>query len=166
VTLKTKPEVVETRLNEAEKLVRQVQAELVDLIRELRPQDEDDLCEKVENYLQTWSRQNGISADCFLGKDMKLPQTVENTLFRIIQEALANIAKHSRADKVEIELAQEKQNFQLTISDNGIGFDGQKRSDGIGLKTMRERAESLKNGSLEIETEDGKGVKIKISFEI
>ena len=161
--LKNNPEAVENRLAEAENLVRQVQAELVDLIRELRPQTEEDLCEKVENYLQTWSRQNGISADCFLGKDAKLPQTIENTLFRIIQESLANIAKHSRAEKVFIELKTTGQIFQLTISDNGIGFEPNKKTDGIGLKTMRERAESLKNGKLKIES--GNGVKITVEFE-
>lgn len=163
-TLKNNPEAVENRLTEAENLVRQVQAELVDLIRELRPQTDEYLCGKVENYLQNWSRQNVITADCFLETELKLPQPVENTLFRIIQEALANIAKHSRAEKAKIELKKEQSVYQLTISDNGIGFDGKKQTTGIGLKTMRERAESLKNGKLKIESKNG--VKITVEFEI
>lgn len=162
-TLKTKPEAVETRLNEAEKLVRQVQAELVDLIRELRPQDEEDFRGRLENYVSDWTRQNLIQSEILFVENLKLSQPVENTLFRIIQEALANVAKHSRADKVLIELKKQTNDYYLTISDNGIGFDTKNETRGIGLKTMRERAELLKTGKLTIESKNG--VQITIEFE-
>lgn len=162
-TLKNNPEAVENRLHEAENLVRQVQAELVDLIRELRPQDGENFRERLENYVKVWTRQNGIRAEILLEKDFDLSQTVEFTLFRIIQEALANVAKHSRANKVGLELKSENADFCVSISDNGIGFKPEDSSKGIGLKTMRERAETLKSGSLKIESE--KGVKITVEFE-
>ncbi len=164
--LKTNPDATENRLNEAENLLKQVQAELVDLIRELRPQEDGDLTGKLENYLQTWSRQNSISADFFADENTNISQTVENTLFKIAQEALANITKHSQADKVLIELKKVKQGFMFLISDNGIGFNLRNVQKGIGLETMRERAESLNGGTFSIESENKKGVKIKVGFQV
>jgi signal transduction histidine kinase len=164
--LKTNPEATENRLNEAENLLKQVQAELVDLIRELRPQENENLAGRLENYLQTWSRQNYISADFFADKDIKISQPVENTLFKIAQEALANITKHSRADKILIELKKVRAEIILLISDNGIGFETENLQNGIGLETMRERAESLNNGTFLIESNNKKGVKIKIGFQL
>lgn len=164
--IKTNPEATEHRLNEAENLLKQVQAELVDLIRELRPQEDEDLTEWLENYLQDWSRQNSISADFFTDDNLKISQTTENTLFRIAQEALANIAKHSKADKVLIELKKVKTEIRFLISDNGIGFDLKNLQKGIGLETMRERAESLNKGLFLIESENKRGVKIKVGFQV
>jgi two-component system, NarL family, sensor histidine kinase LiaS len=164
--LKTNPEATEIRLDEAENLLKQVQAELVDLIRELRPNDSENLSERLENYLQTWSRQNSISADFFADENVKISQTVENTLFKISQEALANITKHSRADKILIELKGNNASILFVISDNGIGFNSKNVQKGIGLETMRERAESLNNGAFSIDSENKKGVKIKVSFQV
>jgi signal transduction histidine kinase len=164
--LKTNPEATENRLNEAENLLKQVQAELVDLIRELRPQDDEDLAERLENYLQTWSRQNYISADFFADETVIISQTVENTLFKIAQEALANITKHSQADKVLIELKKDRTEIILRITDNGIGFETKNLQNGIGLETMRERAESLNKGSFSIKSINKKGVKIEVGFQI
>jgi signal transduction histidine kinase len=164
--LKTNPEATENRLNEAENLLKQVQAELVDLIRELRPQENEDLAERLETYLQTWSRQNSISADFFVDENVQISPAVVNTLFKIAQEALANITKHSRADKVLIELKKVKTEIILLISDNGIGFDLKKLQKGIGLETMCERAESLNKGSFLIESENKKGVKITVGFQV
>jgi signal transduction histidine kinase len=166
VLLKTNPQATAERLNEAENLLKQVQAELVDLIRELRPQEDEDLTEKLENYLHDWSRQNSISADFFVNENIKIPQTTENTLFKIAQEALANITKHSRADKVLIELKKVGTGIRFLISDNGIGFDSDNSQKGIGLETMRERAESLNKGSFLIESRDKQGVKIEVGFQL
>jgi two-component system NarL family sensor kinase len=68
-------------------------------------------------------------------------------LFRIVQEALANIARHSQARRVSIALGQDGSTVQLRVRDDGIGFDiariEQARSSGIGLRNMRERVEHL-----------------------
>jgi signal transduction histidine kinase len=164
--LKTNPEATENRLNEAENLLKQVQAELVDLIRELRPQESEDLTEKLENYLQTWSRQNSISVDYFVDENVRISPAVVSTVFKIAQEALANITKHSRADKVLIEFKKVKTGIMFLVSDNGIGFNPKNLQKGIGLETMCERAESLNNGSFSIESENKKGVKIKVIFQV
>ena len=91
---------------------------------------------------------------------------VETNLFRIVQESLTNIAKHSRASKVTITLREQGGRIKITITDNGIGFDpvvisqpGERR--GLGLIGMKERAESL-NGRLDIDSSPGKGTRISI----
>ncbi len=164
--LEAKPEAVGTRLDEAQNLVSQVQSELVNLIRELRPEPEEKLSAKLKSYVADWSRQNNIAAQVSFDKTAEFSPSVENTLFRIIQESLANIARHSRATRVSVESKKLNDEFYLTISDNGNGFDAAQTNEGFGLQTMRERAETLKNGTLKIESGRGKGTKIIISFEI
>ena len=69
---------------------------------------------------------------------------VEQTLFRVAQEALANISRHSGATAAEIHLAYEAQQVTLTIADNGHGFQvGTVNGKGLGLRSMRERVESF-----------------------
>lgn len=164
--LKTKPEAVGERLDEAQNLVGQVQAELVNLIRELRPEPDEKLSEKLKNYTADWSRQTGITAKILLEKTSKVSPAIESTLFRIVQESLANIARHSRAAQVLIESKAVNNRLNLTISDNGNGFDDAQINSGFGLQTMRERAETLKNGALKIETGRGKGTKIIVGFDV
>jgi two-component system, NarL family, sensor histidine kinase UhpB len=85
-------------------------------------------------------------------------------LFRIIQESLTNASKHAQATEIKIRLAMKCEAYPsgvyLCISDNGIGFDTQTRTDsGIGLISMRERAFAL-NGELKVESVPGKGTHI------
>lgn len=162
--LETKPEAVSKRLAEAENLVSQVQAELVNLIRELRPQINENFGDKLKNHIEDWSRQCGIAAKVSLDQTADFSPTVENTLFRIVQESLANVARHSLATKVSIKTKMTKNEVRLTIEDNGNGFDAANANAGFGLQTMRERSETLKNGALKIESE--KGTKITVVFEI
>jgi len=164
--LETKPEAVPERLDEAQNLISQVQAELVNLIRKLRPQADEDFDDKLKNYAEDWSRQTEIKIKVLLDVEAKFSQTVENTLFRIVQESLANVARHSRARQVLIKLEKIGTEICLTITDDGGGFDVNKSSNGFGLQTMRERAETLRNGALNIESESEKGTKIKLVFGI
>lgn len=164
--LASKPEAAAKRLDEAENLVGQVQAELVNLIRELRPETDEKLAEKLKNYVDDWSRQNNIAAKISYDETAEFSQSVENTLFRIVQESLANVARHSAASTVSIELEKRENEFRLSVADDGKGFDAGAASGGFGLQTMRERAETLKNGSLEIKSATGKATKIVTRFEV
>jgi signal transduction histidine kinase len=92
----------------------------------------------------------------------------ETTLFRIVQEALINCAKHARATEINVELTNCTEKAVLTIADNGAGFDpgalGQsERRPGLGLLTMRERAE-FAGGTLSLESQPGKGTRIKVEI--
>jgi two-component system nitrate/nitrite sensor histidine kinase NarX len=84
---------------------------------------------------------------------------------RIIQEALTNVRKHTRADKAYVSLAENEGEFILTVEDNGQGFKLEKSQENesghVGMQIMRERAESL-GGSMEISTQPGRGTKITV----
>jgi signal transduction histidine kinase len=81
-----------------------------------------------------------------------VPLEVEQALFRITQEALANVARHSGASQATVAIAWESSALTLAVSDDGRGFDAASaRGMGVGLHSMRERA-SLLHGSLAVET--------------
>ena len=82
---------------------------------------------------------------------------VEQALFRVAQEALANVARHSDATAVEVHLAWEGDGVTLTVQDNGCGFNvGAAEGKGLGLQSMQERMEAL-GGALEVESAPGQG---------
>ena len=157
------PDAAETHLKEAEELVDEVRQELTHLIEELRPAaaQRADLVSAVREYALDWSNQSQIKASVYAQGERRLPLEVEQTLFRIVQEALSNIAKHSHAQHAEIRLVYNSTVITLTISDDGRGFDPNDRGPGIGLQSMRERAELL-DGCVVIETELGKGTRVVV----
>jgi signal transduction histidine kinase len=83
------------------------------------------------------------------------------TLYRIVQEQINNVVKHSSAGNVLIELFAEENNIHLIITDDGQGFDLNTVKKGQGLKNMRSRAELL-NGTTEMITSPGNGCKLKV----
>ena len=91
------------------------------------------------------------------------------SLFRIVQEAFQNIAKHASATDVKMELRKKDNNIQLTIKDNGVGFDlkkiKEKKDKGIGQMLIKERVLSL-GGSLYVESVLDKGTEIKVSIPV
>ena len=94
---------------------------------------------------------------------------LKTTIYRLMQEALNNAAKHSKADLVNLTLRKTGDSIELIIRDNGQGFDVGKALSvestmrGFGLTSMRERAE-IPNGSFAIESAKGKGTTIKASW--
>jgi signal transduction histidine kinase len=92
-----------------------------------------------------------------------VPASLKTVIFRISQEAMNNIAKHSKAGLVELALQKTGQGLELTIQDNGCGFRPDEITKGLGLATMRERAE-LSGGTFAIQSEEGKGTLIRASW--
>ena len=72
-----------------------------------------------------------------------LKPDVQIILFRIVQEAIQNAIKHSQASQIDISLQIKNEKLQVTISDNGIGFDGEIQADGLGIKNMKQRTHLL-----------------------
>ena len=112
-------------------------------------------------YQKTYSHiavenQIGISED-------QVPDLLKTPIFRISQEAMNNIAKHSKASLVTLDLRERNGTIELTIQDNGQGFDLETAGRGMGLSTMRERAE-LSGGSFTIESAEGKGTTVRASW--
>ncbi len=94
-----------------------------------------------------------------------LSREVSITIYRLIQECLNNVAKHANAEDVFITLNSKKSTLELSIKDNGQGFDQKQRTLGLGLPGMRERVEAL-NGRYEINSESGKGVHIQVTLSL
>lgn len=156
------PEQARLHLVESEQLVRQAQQELTTLILELRPAalEGKGLAQALRDYATDWSRQTKVTVDVRISGNRPLPLSVEQALFRVAQEALANVARHSRAAAVDIYLAWQDGVVKLTINDNGRGFNvGQANGRGVGLRSMAERIEVL-GGQLEVKSQVGQGTQI------
>lgn len=156
------PQIAKTHLEEAERLVDSVRAELTDLIAELRPQvlDEKSLDEILSEYAADWSHQNSIELDPDLQTGIVASLEVKQTLLRILQESLANVARHSAGESISLTLRSHEQEVTLLIGDDGQGFSPDEVESGMGLQSMRERAESL-GGNLVITSAPGEGTSIK-----
>lgn len=86
-------------------------------------------------------------------------------VYRITQEQLNNILKHSKAEHVDIALRQNGTKVQLMIQDDGVGFDVSRKTNGLGLKNIRHRLE-LFNGNMYVESAPSHGCKLEAEFEI
>lgn len=136
-------------------------AEVRHISHDLRPTLLDDLGLSValDQLAKDFARHSGItiSAETELG-DKDLSKEAALTLFRIAQEALTNVERHSRASEAHLHLVDTGRELQLIVSDNGVGFDAQRveldRHRGIGLRNMRERVEYL-GGQLTISSRPG-----------
>jgi NarL family two-component system sensor histidine kinase LiaS len=152
----------EAHLAQAEELARQAQRELNVLIGELRPAalEGKGLSSALRDYVEDWSRRAEILAEVHVRGEREIPLEVEQALFRVAQEALANVAKHSGAGNVEVDLVYAPGSLTLRVDDDGRGFDPARNPDGgFGLQSMHERLEKL-GGRVEIESVQGKGTTI------
>jgi PAS domain S-box-containing protein len=98
-------------------------------------------------------------------KENEIPDSFKIVIFRILQEAMNNVAKYSEADLVRLTLSKVEGKLKLTIEDNGKGFIFENIRPGMGLTSMRERAE-LSGGTFGVESTIGKGTTIKVSWTI
>jgi len=165
--LKRDPQAAEPHVEEAERLTYELRQELTHLIQELRPValQGKGLAVAVREYATDWSRQSGIELEVRVQGERSLPLDIEQAAFRILQEALANIARHSRARSAEIDLIYTGLDVTCTIRDDGIGFDPDKMRDGFGLRSMRERASAL-GSTLEVESVTGKGTCLSFTVSV
>jgi signal transduction histidine kinase len=145
-------------VTEAERLAQQAGLELTTLIHELRPPtlEHQTLSAALQGHLAEWSRQNEIEIESNIEDNLSVPLPVEQALFRVAQESLANVARHSKATKVSVTLANENDEVKLTIEDNGMGFDPDNAVKGVGLDSMSERLEAV-GGHLEVSSQKTKG---------
>jgi len=152
------------RLEAAMQQARQAQKELAMLIQTLRPvqMQGKGLVQALGEFLQDWQTQSGIHAEYQASEGFSLSDEKEQSLFRIVQEALSNAARHSGATKVHVALNAQGGQVIMTILDDGRGFDPDKVTGGFGLKSMRERVQSH-GGTLEIRS-GGNGTQITVTL--
>ena len=146
---------------QAEKLAQQAGAELTTLIHQLRPPglERKSLAAALRDYVAEWSRQNDIEITLNVENDLPLRDEAEQALFRVVQEALANVARHSQATQVSVELIHVDSEILLCIADNGKGFDMERLQKGIGLRSMQERLAQI-GATFKVMSEKDRGTQI------
>lgn len=136
------------------------------IIYDLRPMALDDLglIPTIKKYIDTLQNYHQESKITFvsLGSNKRLMKDYEIGLFRLVQEALQNAIRHSKANLIEVKLEIHQTSVSLIVQDNGKGFNPEDvKVDSFGLIGMRERVELIE-GSMEIMTEIGKGTKVYV----
>jgi signal transduction histidine kinase len=160
---------VRGRLDESLKVVEETTQSIRDVMAELRPAVLDDfgLAAAIRWYADQFTKRTGVVTSVVEhGLDRRLSQTAEHALFRMAQNALANVAKHARADKAVVSLRTNPTSVCLIVADNGHGFDPATvgrpaRDHGWGLMIMRERAAAI-GAQVSIESAPGHGTKIVV----
>jgi signal transduction histidine kinase len=128
----------------------------------LRPSVLDDFGLNTAIEWQCREFQNLNSIQCTFKADFdddNLPMEMKTELFRMTQESLTNVMRHSNAGSVTVKLTEDEENIYLRIADDGRGFDTKVKKNTLGLIGLRERAVSI-NGELRIESELGKGTNV------
>jgi signal transduction histidine kinase len=129
--------------------------------------DDYGLLPALQWYGNDFTRRTGIEVKIEGEERMeRLASEREIALFRIAQEALNNVAKHARARCIDIKLENQNSHCILSVSDDGVGFDGgtgskSRRRPGLGMVTMRERTQAI-GGTFEVETTPGHGTRITV----
>ncbi|MBK7180463.1 MAG: HAMP domain-containing protein [Chloroflexi bacterium] len=155
---------VQEQLDAARALVAQTLDGVHNLAVELRPSVLDDLglVAALHRYVKDYQARYPVEVDLVVvGLEERLPPAVETAVYRIVQESLTNIARHSQAQTVSILIEYRHGRVRAIIEDDGVGFDwAQVKENGrLGLYGIRERAELL-NGTLTIESAPGQGTSI------
>jgi signal transduction histidine kinase len=163
-----------------EQAVRDAVAQLGDeidkvraLITELRPAalDQIGLQPAIEALALHVEKTQGLDVEAEItlahgsgGSPERLEPELENTVYRVVQEALTNVAKHARAEHVRVRVAEsERRSIEIEIADDGVGFDPGSAGGGFGLLGMRERVE-LAGGRIEITSSPGAGTTLVVSI--
>jgi signal transduction histidine kinase len=161
------------RLVELKKLAGDLGRELNRMAWQLRPMALDDLGLRraVTQYLEEWADRSQLRIELEIDlDDRRLPQAVETALFRVLQEAITNVVKHSGASQVSVILTAADDALRMIVEDDGRGFDLDSGTDGLalglrhlGLLGVRERL-ALIGGSLELESsaQGGTAVYVRI----
>jgi signal transduction histidine kinase len=151
------PQAAEKYLAEAEEQADHAQQELVELIRALRPASIADkgLVAVLQEYASEWSRRSGIELEMQVQGERTTPLEVEDAIYRVGQEALTNVARHSDAQHVTVRLEWTGEQVMLAVHDDGHGFDVARcEQRGLGLTSMRERIEAL-HGTMAVSSSEG-----------
>jgi signal transduction histidine kinase len=149
----------------ARELLSRTQHEIHRIIYDLRPSLLDDLglAAAVEWYAESYLARRGIAVGIEVEDGLELPSDVEITTFRIVQEIVTNVLRHSAAENVSIELYVAGDELVLGVEDDGVGFRPAERTDGVGFVGMRERA-ALVGGRVEIDSEPGAGTSVRLTI--
>jgi PAS domain S-box-containing protein len=167
------PEGARRRLNGVRELLDELEHRLRRLSHELRPTILDDLGlgPALEFLAKGFTARSGISAAVDGTTKGRLAPVVETAVYRIVQEALTNIARHARATRASIRLSREAKALRCSIRDNGVGLRGDPFAAGLsgrrglGLLGIRERLDAL-GGKLNVRSRPGIGTELRVNIPI
>jgi PAS domain S-box-containing protein len=139
----------------------------------LRPMAIDDLglIATIKGHTQQFQIHFGLRCDCFINlSEQDVPESMKIVIFRVLQEALANAGKHSKANRVRVVLGKHDDQIVLTVEDDGHGFDPDDPNPkdplgGYGLKSMKERVE-ICQGDFTIVSGRGHGTRLTARFPV
>jgi signal transduction histidine kinase len=166
-----RPDALEQAVGQAVDQLEDAIANLRALITDLRPAALDELGVQaaVEGLAERTAR-HGLEVDVSIGlayehgrADARLAPDLETALYRIVQEALTNASKHGSAKRAVVEISERDATVQLSVRDDGNGFDPEAKTDGFGLLGMRERVELL-GGKLRLDSAPGSGTTVHVSI--
>lgn len=158
-------------LGDAEAITHGALQTVRDISQLLHPALLDDLglTAAIEWQARTFETRHGIRAEVHQdGMARRLPRAVELAAYRIVQEALTNVAKHARATSCRIVLRRHEANLDISVEDDGRGFDPADVGDlhrGLGLVGMRERAAQL-SGRVAFESGNGAGTRVQVRLPV
>ena len=168
--IRTRVEAMQAPVPELQEMVQDlettsktVQRELTRLIENLRPGslEEKGLAAALNDYTLLFGAREHILAYLDVqGNDALLPPSVAESLYRVAQEALHNVARHARATRVDVQLRCLPEQVALVLRDNGIGFDTTQTHRGLGLGNMQDRMMAI-GGRLTLESQLGAGTKVR-----
>lgn len=159
--IKSSPNGITAHLSEAETLIYEVIQELNFLIQEIYPiaLQEKGLPTTLREYVFEWENRNDAVANLTIQNERPLPLDVEQAVYRFVQEALANVSRHSKSNRVDLSLVYNIDSLQVSIGDNGVGFDVNKKATGMGFRSMRERIGSIR-GTVQIQSAPEQGTRL------
>lgn len=160
------------RIEDTRALIDDTNASIRDICAELHPAalEMGGLLAAVQSYAQQMAARTGLKVvvQCPHG-EARLAAALELSLFRIVQEAMTNCAKHARATTVSVRLLFAAEPIRVAVSDDGVGFDAERvlrvaSRSGLGLLNMRETAEFV-GGRLSIESVPGRGTQVLVEID-
>lgn len=155
-----------------ERKIRQLAEEIHRLARGMRPSILDDygLDSALASYLDEISRKSGIAIDYqshFPSEAPRLPDRLEVTLYRIVQEAITNVLRHARATRASVVILRQQDDVMILVEDDGCGFDPAasepQAESRLGLTGIKERA-ALFGGVCTVESEPGRGTTVRVKI--
>lgn len=155
------------RLEELRQLTRGALSEMRTLLVELRPAAlaDTDLGDLLEHQVNAFIARTRLQVGFERSVSHNPPVEVKEAFYRIAQEAFNNIARHAEAAQVRVRLDGEPGKMDLTIQDDGVGFDAQTlEHEGLGLGIMRERARSI-GARLEVVSRPGRGTRLHLNWQ-
>ncbi|MGP4061971.1 histidine kinase [Halobacillus sp. H74] len=160
------PSHAKEQLREITEMALQAQTEMRALLLHLRPVhlSGEPLTEGIASLVEELKKKCQIDFDLQMEEIHGLSRTIEEQLFRIIQEALSNILRHANATEVKVEVSRGGEEVFLHIADNGVGFNTEEKKGNktsYGLKTMKERCEEI-GGTYALRSRQGEGTHIDL----